>query len=85
MDKKTEEEFEKMRYREDTFKAWVTVDIIKSFISTQISKAHQAGRREVLKEVKDIILPLGIKSKIPSDVFRHLSEKLQPLEQKEKG
>jgi len=57
---------------------------IKSFVSKVEAKAHQAGRDEVLKEVKDIILPLGIKSKISIDVFRHLSEKLQSLEQKEK-
>ena len=57
----------------------------EEFISKVEAKAHQAGRREVLKEVKDIILPLGIKSKISIDVFRHLSEKLQSLEQKEKG
>jgi len=59
-------------------------ETIKSFISKVEAKAHQAGRDEVLKEVKDIILPLGIKSKISIDVFRHLSEKLQSLEQKEK-
>ena len=48
---------------------------IKSFISKQISKAHQAGRKEVLEEVKKTFGQYSIQDWV--------DRKLKNLEQKE--